>query len=149
MEDVKKYGVCKFCNSKFILDDSEGLCVVCLKAYEPEDRPYDQAADEFRADQEAELKMLMDASVKRNQDSHAMPNTNFLNADLEARKSKEHLQYIRAKALEMAYYTSHKMGHFSMKIPKETEMTEKEKFLYNVKEVKDLARINMQFILEG
>jgi len=71
MKETKEYGVCNFCSSEFPSKGSQGICVVCLKAWEPEDKPYDDSAHEFKESQEAELKEKFNATKQEREDSHA------------------------------------------------------------------------------
>lgn len=149
-------GICTFCENVIISDLVDGLCPKCLKVYEPEDRPYDKAADEFTAEQEAELKVLMDAAVNKNADLHAVckmpePNPNLLEADMASRYREQDLTIARearrSEALQMSYYILHKQGHFNTgKLP---GATPQQQLLHDIEEVKEIARNNLKFILEG
>ncbi len=156
MNEVKNYGKCEFCGCEET-SDYKTVCPSCLKKWDPVEHLYlfDEATEEA-------FRKISQESVDKNKDSHIyefksenIPN--YREADIIdriANKNKEDsmtiaLQARRSEALRMAYYTSHKLGHFSMKIPGDDLMTEKQKFEFNVKEVKEIARNNLKFILEG
>lgn len=148
MDEIKNYGVCTFCEHEITTELVDGMCPVCLKIYEHENRVYDQAADEFKASEEEALKNAFANSPNYKE--------NCVLADAKENSMIIALQARRSEALKMAYYTCHKLGHFSTgeykpdyETPEERQARKIREFLSNIEEAKVLARINMEFILEG
>jgi len=53
----------------------------------------------------------------------------------------------RSEALQMSYYTLHKLGHFNTgRLP---GATPQQQLLHDIEEAKEIARNNLKFILEG
>lgn len=138
-----------------------------IKNYGKCETTVEQLFDE--ASEEA-FRKISQESVDKNKDSHGYEwpvekanlkdNRNYKEADMLSIVANENmiiaLMEARAQALKMAYYTCHKLGHFSdtclggsnFETPEEKQKRKKGQFLSNVEEVKELARNNLKFIIE-
>lgn len=168
MGEIKNYGNCEFCGCVMTSDLSGDVCPSCLKKWDPVEHLFDEEAEEASV-------ALMQNSVDENKDSHGYEwpvekvnlddIRNYKEFNMLSRLANENkenpliraLQARRSEALQMAYYTCHKLGHFSdtclggsnFETLEEKQRSKKAQFLSNVEEVKELARNNMDFIIEG